>query len=124
MESVAEKKDLPHLFVKENASSIPHYALLTIAAIATTFALIGNLNSLVDAASIIFLFTFGTVNYIAYQQKVKWRWISLIGAIGCGMAIVADIIEQLDHVPYAIGGLIVITCSIFIFRPYLLRKLK
>lgn len=80
--------------------------------------------SLVDAASIIFLFTFGTVNFIAFKQKVKWKWICFTGAIGCGLAIVTDIIEQIEKIPYAIGGLIIITSCIFVFRPYLLRKIK
>jgi amino acid transporter len=124
MESVAEKKDLPHLFVKENESNIPYYALLTISGFAIALAIIGNLGSLVDAASIIFLFTFGTVNFIAFHQKVKWKWICFIGAIGCVLAIIADIIEQIERIPYAIGGLIVISCCIFIFRPYLLKKIK
>lgn len=124
MENVAKKNDLPHLFVKENKSNIPFYALLTIAGFASALAIIGSLGSLVDAASIIFLFTFGTVNYIAFSQKVKLKWISLAGALGCGLALVADLIEQIDKIPYALGGLIVITVCIFIFRPILLKKMK
>jgi amino acid transporter len=124
MESVAEKKDLPDLFTKENKTKIPYYALLTIAGFAAALAIIGSLGSLVDAASIIFLFTFGTVNFIAFQQKVKWKWICFTGAIGCGLAMVADIIEQIEKIPYAIGGLILISSCIFIFRPYLLKKIK
>ncbi len=124
MESVAEKKDLPDIFVKENKSNIPYYALLSIAGIATLLSVIGSLGSLVDAASIIFLFTFGTVNFLAFKQQVKGKWFSLAGTIGCGLAIVADIIEQIQEIPFAIGALIVVTASIFIFRPYLLRKIK
>jgi amino acid transporter len=124
MESVAEKKDLPHLFVKENQSNIPFFALLTIAGLAAVLAIIGSLGILVDAASIIFLFTFGTVNFIAFQQNVKLKWFSLLGVIACGLAIVADFIEQIHKIPYAIGGLILITICIFILRPYLLRKME
>jgi amino acid transporter len=123
MESVAEKKDLPDLFVKENKSKIPYYALLTIAGFAIFLAIIGSLESLVDAASIIFLFTFGTVNYIAFQQKLKWKWICLIGAVACVLAIGTDIIVQIEEIPYALVGLIVIAACILIFRPYLLRKI-
>ena len=122
MENVAEKKDLPALFVKENKANIPYYALLTIAGLASVLAIIGNLGSLVDAASIIFLFTFGTVNYIAFQQKVKRRWVCLLGAICCGLALIADVIEQLAKTPYAIGGLIIVSASIFIFRPYFINR--
>lgn len=124
MESVAEKKDLPNLFVKENKENIPYYALLTVAGLATILAIIGSLASLVDAASIIFLFTFGTVNFIAFQQKVKMKWISLVGAISCGLAIIADIIEKIETIPYAIVGSLVISASFFIFRPFILKKIK
>ena len=124
MESVAEKKDLPHLFVKENSSDIPYYALLSIAGFAAALSIIGDLGSLVDAASIIFLFTFGTVNFLAFLQKVRWRWVCFTGAMGCGLAAIVDIILQIERTPYAIGGLVVLAASIFIFRPVLLRKIK
>ena len=123
MESVAEKKDLPNLFVKENKNNIPYYALISIAVIAAVLAVIGSLGSLVDAASIIFLFTFGTVNFIAFRQKIKLKWISLIGSISCGLAIIADIIEKIEKIPYAIIGLLVVSICIFVFRPYLLKKI-
>jgi len=124
MESVAEKKDLPNLFIKENKENIPYYALLSISALGATLAIIGSLGSLVDAASIIFLFTFGTVNFIAFQQNVKFKWISLIGSICCGLAVIADITQQIEKIPYSIIGLMVISVSLFIFRPYILKKIK
>ncbi|MBD3627441.1 APC family permease [Cyclobacterium sp.] len=124
MENVAEKKDLPHLFVKENDENIPCYAILIIAALASALAIIGSLSSLVDAASIIFLFTFGTVNFIAFQQQVKYKWICITGSILCGLAIVADIIEKIEKIPFSLIGLIVISVSLFVFRPYILKKIK
>ncbi|GAB2772557.1 APC family permease [Salinimicrobium soli] len=124
MESVAEKKDLPQLFAIENRNKIPFYAVLGIAGISAFLAIIGSLSSLVDAASIIFLFTFGIVNLIAFRQKIKRRWISLAGAIGCGLAMIADIIVQLENTPYAIIGLFLISTAIFVFRPYLLKRIN
>lgn len=124
MESVAEKKDLPHLFVKENQHNIPFYAVLCIAGIAALLAIIGSLSSLVDAASIIFLFTFGVVNLIAFQQKVKRKWLCLTGVICCGSAIIADIAVQIQNIPYTITGLIVISAAIFLLRPYLLKRMN
>lgn len=124
MESVAEKKDLPHLFVKENEDNIPFYAVLCIAGISALLAIIGSLSSLVDAASIIFLFTFGIVNLIAFQQKVKRRWLCLAGAICCGLAMIADITVQIQKIPYVIVGLIVISSAIFLLRPYFLKRMN
>lgn len=124
MESVAEKKDLPQLFVKENNQNIPYYALITISVFATLLAVMGSLGSLVDAASIIFLFTFGVVNFIAYREKVKWHWISLVAAIGCGVAIITDIYVNFHRIPYSISGLILFSVLLFILRPYLLKKMN
>jgi amino acid transporter len=122
MESVAQKKDLPHLFVKENNAHIPIYALVSISVFSTVLALLGSLESLVDAASIIFLFTFGTVNWIAYKQKVKYKWLCLIAAIACLFAIIGDSVVIFDRTPYAIVGLIAICAAIMIFRPIILKK--
>lgn len=123
MESVAEKKDLPHLFVKENVHKIPFYAVLSIAGVAALLATIGSLSNLVDAASIIFLFTFGVVNFIAFRQKVKLKWLCLLGAISCGLAIISDILVQIQKIPYSIIGLIVLSTALFLLRPYLIRKM-
>ena len=124
MESVAKKKDLPHLFVKENNENIPYYAILVIAALAAALSIIGSLGSLVDAASLLFLFTFGIVNFIAFRQQVKLKWISLIGCISCGLAVITDIFVQIQKTPYAIIGLLVLSVSLFVFRPYILKKIS
>ena len=121
MESVAKKRDLPNIFLKENDKNIPYYAILTIAGLAAILSVIGSLDSLVDAASIIFLFTFGTVNMIAFQQKVKFKWISLVGAASCGLAIAINIFEKIDKIPYAIVGLVCVSAAVFIFRPYIVN---
>lgn len=124
VETVAEKKDLPKIFVKENEAGISYNALLLIAGLGAVLAMFGSLGSLVDAASIIFLFTFGTVNYLAFRQNVKLKWLSVSGAIGCALAIIADLVEQMSKNPYAIGGFITVTISAFLLRPYILKKLK
>ena len=124
MESVAKKKDLPHLFVKENDEMVPIYSIIAISIFSGALAVIGSLGSLVDAASIIFLFTFGIVNFLAYKQRVKLKWICLFGSIACGLAIIADIIVQVQKTPFAIIGLILISVALFVFRPYLLRKMN
>ena len=124
MENVAKKKDLPQLFVKENNENIPYYAILIIAGVAAALAVIGSLSSLVDAASIIFLFTFGTVNFIAFTQKVKFKWLCLAGAVACALAIVTAIYEEMQKSPYIIIALIVVIAAVFVFRPYLLGKIR
>ena len=124
MESVAEKRDLPHLFVKENSKNIPFYSILSISAIASLLAIVGSLNDLVDVASIIFLLTFGVVNLIAFRQKVTYRWFSLIGSVFCAFAIGFSVYVQIRQTPVIFIVLIVVIASLFIFRPILLRKMK
>jgi amino acid transporter len=122
METVADKKDLPHIFLKENNQNIPTYAVLFISTLAGALAVFGSLGMLVDAASLIFLFTFGTVNVIAFKEGVPYRYVTLAGAIACAIAIVLSAYHQLQHrmAPFLIMlGLVII---IFVTRPYLLRK--
>ncbi len=103
MESVAQKKDLPDLFAVENKAHIPYYSVLILAGCAAVLAVIGSLSSLVDTASLIFLFTFGTVNFLAYRQGVKWRWLCLAGAVACAVAIVVSTVAQFEHRPVVTG---------------------
>lgn len=123
MESVAKKKDLPHLLAKENQSNIPYYAILTIAGLAAILATIGSLGALVDAASLIFLITFGTVNVIAYLQKVKYRFICLIGAVGCLIAILLSSYQQFQDRPIPLLVILTLILLAIVGRPYLLRKM-
>ena len=123
MEKVAEKKDLPHLFVKENRHQIPKYAIWSIVGVASFLAGAGNLSNLVDAASIVFLFIFGNVNWIAFRQKVERRWLSLLGALFCGSTIIVDIIVKIDEKPFTIISLISISLLLFVIRPVLIRRM-
>ena len=124
MESVAEKKDLPHLFAKENQANIPYYAIMIIAGLAAALAAIGSLGALVDAASLIFLITFGTVNFIAFQQKVTYRALCLIGAGGCLAAILLSSYQQLLERPVPLMAILALILLTLIGRPYLLKKMN
>jgi len=124
METVAKKKDLPHIFVQENKANIPYYAIIIIAGLAAVLATIGSLNTLVDAASLIFLITFGIVNYLSFQQKVKYRILSLIGSIACLIAILLSSYMQFQNNPIPLIIILFLILSIFIGRPYVLKKMK
>ena len=124
METVAKKKGLPHIFVKENKANIPYYAIIILAGLAAVLATIGSLNTLVDAASLIFLITFGIVNYLSFQQKVKYRILSLIGSIACLIAILLSSYMQFQNNPIPLIIILFLILSIFIGRPYVLKKMK
>lgn len=124
VESVAKHEDLPAELSWENDSHIPYYAVLSIAGLAALLAVLGSLGTLVDSASLIFLFTFGTVNFIAYDEDLPYKYLSLFGAVGCAAAIVFSVVEQVQNRPMSllvIGGLVAL---LFGTRPYLLAWLR
>jgi len=124
MESVAEKKDLPDLLAWENKTNVPYYAILAIAGLAAVLSVIGSLGALVEAASLIFLLTFGAVNVIAFRENVKYRWLCLIGAFGCALAIVLSSWAQLQKNPIPLIIMVVLILLALIGRPYLLKRWK
>jgi amino acid transporter len=124
METVAKKKDLPHLFVKENEANIPYYAIIIMAGLAAILATIGSLSTLVDAASLIFLITFAIVNLISYQQKVKYRMVSLIGAVACFIAILLSSYEQFQQKPIPLIIILALILLALLGRPYILKKMN
>jgi len=123
-ETVARKKDLPRIFLKENHAQVPMYSILIISAVAAVLAAIGSLGALVDAASLIFLITFGTVNFIAFKQKIKHRFLPMIGSMACIVAIVLAAIEQFEKSPYALLALVILIFLALVMRPYLLKRIN
>jgi amino acid transporter len=124
METVARKKDLPHIFVKENEANIPYYAIIIIAGLAALLASIGSLSALVDAASLIFLITFGVVNFIGFRQRIKFRFASLLGSISCAIAIVLSSYQQFQEKPIPLITIGIFIVAVFIGRPYLMKKIR
>lgn len=84
---VAEDGALPGRLADRNTRGSPYFSVLAIAALALVLALIGGLDGLVSAASIVFLLVFGTVNAMAFRQRVGLRWVTISGAIGAFGAI-------------------------------------
>lgn len=124
MEHVADKNDLPQELAKENNSGIPYIAIILIAGLAALLSIIGSLATLVDAAGLIFLLTFGIVNLIAYSEKVKYRSLCLIGALGCLVAIVLASYEQFLQNPVPLVILIGVVVAILIARPYITKAIQ
>lgn len=116
MENVAEKKDLPHIFAIENDANIPYYAILIIAALAAIPFTIGSLGMLVDAVSLIFLITFGIVNFLGYRQKVKYRIFCLLGALGCLLVMLLSSYEQLQTNPLPLLTIVALVLLVIIGR--------
>ncbi|MDA3935244.1 MAG: APC family permease [Actinomycetota bacterium] len=86
---VAEDGELPSFFAHENRHGIPDRAVLFLGIGGASLAALGNLDILVEAASLAFLFTFVTVNGVAGVERIRHAWISWIGVALGSVAIVA-----------------------------------
>ncbi len=124
MQNVADHDEIPDIFSVKNKDSIPKYSILGIAGLAAVLSVIGSLGALVDSASLVFLITFGAVNYLAFRQKTKYHFISLIGVIGCLAAIILAGIEQVQKNPVALIAICAVIIAALIGRPMYQKSRK
>jgi amino acid transporter len=78
---VAQDGALPGALARQNGSGAPWLSVLSIAVLALVLALIGGLDGLVSAASIVFLIVFATLNALAWKQDVGRRLITIPGTV-------------------------------------------
>ncbi|MEH6408610.1 MAG: amino acid permease, partial [Leeuwenhoekiella sp.] len=83
---------------------------------------LGSLSSLVEAASMAFLCTFGIVNWIAYREMDKNKYLPIIGLIMAILIGLALFFRLIISKPIALGGMGLIVVLIIFGRPYLLKK--
>ncbi|MCG9971424.1 APC family permease [Christiangramia crocea] len=119
---IASQNELPSWFNHTNNNDVPDRSIITIGILAGLLAIIGSLSSLVEAASLAFLFTFGIVNWIAYRESDKRKWIPVVGLILGILVGLALIFRLVISKPIALGGILAIVMLIILGRPYLLRK--
>jgi amino acid transporter len=118
---VAQDKELPQALGHENQNGIPDRAVLIIGGTGALLAIIGSLETLVEAASLVFLFTFATINTLAFQQIKHRRWVFGAGAAGASVA-GAFLCWRLMHVtPFALGLLAFLVLIATVGRPFILR---
>ena len=119
MQSVSEEHELPPMFAKQNAASVPYYAIGLIGSMAALLAALGDLGTLVEAASLIFLLTFSIVNTIAFLERVRHASLCLLGAVLCGVAIVVASVEQFLRAPLVMAGTVLFVLLVFAGRRWL-----
>ncbi len=122
MRDVAKDNELPQLMAHENDSGIPDHAVLLIGGLAAVLAVIGSLESLVEAASLVFLFTFATVNVLAFQRTDERRWVFAAGASGATAAALFLCWRLWQESPYALVVLVGILLVAIIGRPWILKR--
>ena len=101
---------------------MPGRPIVIIGAVATFLAVVGSLSSLVEAASLVFLATFGVVNAIYLREFEAFRWI-VYAALAVGLVIGLVLIARLlvtATLPLAI--LLALAGAVFLLRPMLLKR--
>jgi amino acid transporter len=121
---VAKEGELPANLHQKNQSGVPNRSVIWLGVAAAILAAIGTLTTLVEAASLAFLFTFTIVCGLAFHQKTGLRIITGFGALAGGAAAIALIVEmyRINFVALVFLGVLVL---IAIFgRPRLLKLVK
>lgn len=121
---VADDGELPEALEKQNSKGIPSRAVIILGILAAIISVIGSLSIIVEAASLVFLFTFGSVNLLAVQHVDKHKWIPWTGLI-LGAIITLILIGRLYVTAFFALSLIIGLVLIVIFvRPYILKKVS
>jgi amino acid transporter len=119
---VAEKGELPAWFDHRNRAGVPDRAVVTLGSLAALLAAVGSLTTLVEAASLAFLFTFTVVNIVAFRVRAGRRAITAAGVIGGGAATSALVLQLVRSDPEALAFLAGLVVLAAFGRPWLLRR--
>lgn len=92
-----------------------------IAAAAGLLVVAGSLSTLVEAASLAFLFTFATVNLLAFMESIEFRWIGLAGCVGATTAGLVLIYRLTSQAPVTLAALVGLVVFAAVGRPLILR---
>ncbi len=121
---VAEDGELPAALHHKNAAGIPDRAVILLGTAAAVLAAVGTLTTLVEAASLSFLFTFAVVCGLAFLQQIGLRVVTGFGALAGATASVALIVRLIRTDPIALVFLGLLMLIALFGRPVLLRHVK
>ncbi|MGE0040394.1 MAG: APC family permease [Vicinamibacterales bacterium] len=122
--TVAGDGELPGLFRHTNAAGIPDRAVIGLGAMAAVLAVVGTLTTLVEAASLAFLFTFAVVCGLAFRARVGSPAVTGAGAVAAAAASVALVVRLVETDPLALVFLAALVAVAVFGRPILLRRLR
>lgn len=119
---VAEEGELPSLFTRTNGQEAPSAAIIVFGVLAALLAVTGSLSQIVEAASLVFLTTFLTVNVICLRHTDGPAWLPAIGIL-LGSVLGAALIWRLYHnAPMSLAAVVIIMLAAFLLRPVLMRN--
>jgi hypothetical protein len=122
--TVAKDGELPAAVDHRNAAGVPDRAVIILGAAAALLAAVGSLSTLVEAASLAFLFTFTVVNALAFHQRAGRRVFTLPGAILGGAATLALIGRLVEENPIGLAFLAFLVLVAVFGRPLILRHVQ
>ncbi len=122
--TVAEDGELPATLDHKNVADIPDRAVILLGSAAAVLAAVGTLTTLVEAASLSFLFTFAVVCGLAFRQRAGLRIITGFGALAAVAASVALVIRLISTNPLALVFLGLLVLIAIFGRPVILRHVK
>lgn len=121
-ERVAEDGELPQWLEHKNGNDVPDRAIIILGALAAFLAVTGSLSTLVECASLVFLFTFGTVNALAIKHLDTRKWIPITGIIVGGIIMIILLCRLFLIAPFALSILAFLAFIVIFVRPTILKK--
>jgi amino acid transporter len=118
---VAMDGELPASFDHKNKAGIPDRAVIGLGAFSALLAVIGTLSTLVEAASLAFLFTFSVVCGLAFDERVGNRSITGLGVLLGAAATVTLIVRLVSSDPLSLAFLVALIAIAVFVRPVVLR---
>ncbi len=119
---VAADGELPHSLAETNERGVPRRAILVLGAAGTVLAAIGELGSLVEAASLTFLLTFAGVNVLAAMRLPQLRSLAVLGAAGAGGAAILATWRLATTQPLVLALLGLLVGAAMVVRPLVVQK--
>lgn len=89
---VATEKELPRFFSMQNKEGEPVAAIITIGILTALFSVLGGLEQITEFSSVVFLITFGAVNYINLVNYKKTNSNAVLPLLGLAGIIIALIL--------------------------------
>jgi hypothetical protein len=121
---LAEDSELPATFDHRNRAGVPDRAVIGLGALAALLAAVGTLATLVEAASLAFLFTFVVVCGLAFRARAGRRIVTAAGTVAGSAAVVALLVRMLRVDPVSLAFLLCLVLVAVFARPWLLARVR
>lgn len=108
----------------KNRKGIPDRAVISLGVLAAVLAVFGTLTTLVEAASLAFLFTFAVVCGLAFRERAGLRSVTGFGTLTATAASIALIARLVRTDPMALVFLVLLVLFAVLGRPILLHRLN